>query len=163
MNMTITETIAEYHNREAYTSHEENVYAALQEYYEYKQPTTREVRDCKIVSLCTGCQTENLIRAFLESNRVQSVLETKDAFNSFVSELMSDVPLPGFVTRLKCLEAFAACEPNKTYAGRWVESSRPGQLVLDISESLPNQKVRPLVTYDKNTKQLSIPKQFKLL
>lgn len=161
--MTITETIAAYHNREAYTSREENVHAALQEYYEDKQPTTREYRDCKIVSLCTGCQTENLIRAFLESNGVQSVLETKDAFNSFVTELMSDAPLPGFTGKIECLEAFAACEPNKTYSGHWVESSRPDQLVLDIKESLPNTKVRPLISYDKNTKQLSIPKQFKLL
>ncbi len=159
----IQEVIARAINRMPDESRIDAIRLALYEYYLDKPPTLDVLRECKMVTLSTKITEENLIRYFLESHEVKTLLETQDSFKSFFNNISLPNPVEGVISKVECVNSFGTCEPGKIYEGVWYTSPRPEQLILDLKESLPNIKVRPLITYDKNTKQITIPKQFKLL
>lgn len=131
-----------------------------------KEDTIQEKRDLRIVSLATNDADENILRFFLESNDdivSKSVLKIKDLYEAFIFDLIEAAITVGEKGTVKCVKQFGACKIGDTYTGVWRQAAWQHQLRLDLDRVLPRATAHPMIFFDKNTNQLTIPKQFELL
>lgn len=146
----------------------ERINMALGAFYaaQKKNETLQEKRDFRIVSLATKSTDENIIKFFIESApeiATKAVLNIKDLYEDFVFDLAEAAITVGSTGNVKCIQRWGACAVGKVYEGIWKPSARPNQLKLDLDAVLPGATSHPIIFFDKNTNQLTLPKQFELL
>lgn len=146
----------------------ERINMALGAFYaaQKKNESVQEKRDQRIVSLATKSTDENIVKFFIESNPEapsKAVLEIKDLFEDFMFDLVEAAITVGSTGSVKCIQRWGACTIGKVYEGIWKPAARPNQLRLDLDAALPRATAHPIIFFDKNTNQLTVPKQFELL
>jgi len=148
-------------------SKKERIKMALGAYYgaQKKNESLAEKRAVKILELATKQSDGDLLRFFYESDNSvigQSTLKIRDLYESFVFQLTEAAITIGSKAKVKCIQRWGACKVGEVYDGVWKQAAFAHQLRLDLW-NLPSATSHPSIFFDKNTKQVSIPKQFELL
>lgn len=148
-------------------SKKERIKMALGAFYAAKDKTesVEDRRAYKIVSLATDSADHTLIRYFVESNEgvaSRSLLVIKDLWEDFCNALVetSMSIAIGSESKIKCVIPWGECLSEDIYSGHWKQSACPNELRLELDKWTGEP---PTIFYNKSTKQVSIPKNFKLI
>jgi len=148
-------------------SKKDRIRMALGAYYAAKKQneSLTEKRAVKILELATGNNDTEFLKFFYESDNTiieKSSLHIRDSYEAFLFNLLEATVAIGSKAKVKCVMRWGACTVGDEYDGVWKQAAWPHQLRLDLW-NLPRATSHPTIFFDKNTKQVSIPKQFELL
>lgn len=148
-------------------SKKDRIRMALGAYYAAKKQneSLSEKRAIRILELATNETDRELLRLFYEEDETilsKSTLQIRDLYESFVFNLLEAAIGIGAKAQVKCIQQWGACRVGEIFDGVWKQAAWPHQLRLDLW-NLPRATSHPTIFFDKNTKQVSIPKQFELL
>jgi hypothetical protein len=143
-------------------SKEDRIKMALGAYYSAveKNETVSENRALKIIETITQERDKNILRFFIESEQPDinnSMLTINEKFKRFKFDLIESKISIGVKSILECIHETNSISNGTTLEGVWKQCENKNHLKLEFSDTHIN------VIFDKATKQINYPKQFKLL